>query len=221
MKMKKVIIVCVVLIAAVLTSNAQVFVGGGLGVDFNGGKYKGGSVSIDSPSKFSFNFTPKVGFYLNDNFAIGLEVGLSSTTTKTPKEIYGWSDDRKVSSFGWEVGAFARYNLLGTERLSLLLEGTLGVGGEKSKTKQGSTTQDGDSETMFGISVLPVLQYSLTDRLCLEMSCDFLRWGFLSSTVKDADDYGLKITTNSFGFGVNSGTLSVISILNLGLIFKF
>ena len=219
--MKKVILAVVVMIATVSMSNAQMFVGGGLGVDFSGGKLKGGSATIDAPSTFSFEFTPKLGFYLSSDFAVGVQVGLSSSSTKTPKEYsYYLSDDMKETTFGWELGVFARKNVLGTEKLSLLLEGLIGVGGSKPKTKVGSETTDDDSTFSFGISFLPVLEYSLTDKLSLEMSCDFLRLGFSSSTVTDADDSNNKATSTSFGLGVNAGTLP-LSWLNLGIIYKF
>ena len=42
--MKKVIISFVVFLVVVCSANAQVFVGGGLGVDFSGGKVKAGEI---------------------------------------------------------------------------------------------------------------------------------------------------------------------------------
>ena len=219
--MKKVFITCAVLIAAVFTSNAQVFVGGGVGLDFGGGKVKSGSSSQDLPSLFAIEFSPKVGFYLNDDFAVGLEVGFINMTAKQK----GNSSDLKVSAIGWGVSAFARHNVLGGEKLSLLLEGSIGVGGAKSKYTYGSSTSEGDPMFTFGIGVLPVLSYSLTDRLNIEVSCDFLRLGFQSVTEKDNDDKSYKETYYNFGFGVNTNgynfELESIPLLKVGVIFKF
>jgi len=220
--MKKLIVSVVVMIATISMSNAQYFVGGNLGMNLSGGKAKGGSTAIDLPSTFSIDFSPKVGFHLDDDFAVGLKVGLSNKTIKTPKEYSGYSDDRKESSSGWQVGAFARYNILRLNKFSVLLEGSVGVAGVKTKTKVGSVTTDGNPASVFAIGVLPVLSYSLTDRLSIETSCDFLELGFVSATVKNANDKKIKATSNSFGLGINNGTNSIVSdLLNVGLIFKF
>lgn len=225
--MKKVIISFVVLVAAVLSTNAQIFVGGGVGVDFGGGKSTSGGTSVDLPKSLAFSFTPKVGFYLNDDFAVGLEVGLLSMTQK--RTLYS-GDERKDNTTGWAVGAFARYNLIGGDKLSLLLEGSIAYGGMKDKTTVGSTTTNGDPVSTFGIGVLPVLSYSLTEKLSIEASCDFLRLGFLSITEKDSGNSNDKVTENYFGFGVNpigfnildiDETLGISNMFKVGLTFKF
>ena len=133
--MKKVFLAVVVMFATVTMSSAQVFVGGGVGFDLTGGKYKGGGASIDKPSGMAFNFTPKVGYYLSDDLAIGLEVGLVSLSMKTPKELTYSGDEIKQSIFGWGVSAFARQKLVGDEKISLHLEGSIGIAGAKGKTK--------------------------------------------------------------------------------------
>ena len=226
--MKKLIITFAVLIAVVFTSNAQVFVGGGLGVDYMGGKYSYGGTSVDLPTGFAFNLTPKVGFYLNDDLAIGLEVGFLNGTLKE-KGSGSSSQDEKFSLTGWGVGAFGRYRLVGEEKFSLLLEGSLGVSGAKTKETYGSTTRNGDPTTTISVGVLPVLSYSLTNRLNIEASCDFLRFGFDSYTTKSASNKDNKTTVNTFGFGVNSTTSSIdddgdmyfSDYLRVGILFKF
>jgi len=215
--MKKTIISFIVLVTVILNSNAQVFVGGGLGVEFSGGKSKYGGNSSDLPSEFAFSISPKVGYYLNDDFAIGLEVGFLSNTEK---EKVGTTEYKDITT-GWGVGAFARYNLVGDDRLSLLLEGSVSFAGMKSKEKAGSTTTDGNPMTALSIGVLPVLSYGLTDRLSIEASCDFLRLGFQSATVKNASNSDNKSTVNSFGFGVNSLPFESSSMFEVGLTFKF
>jgi len=227
--MKRVVLIIAVLVSGILTANAQVFVGGGIGVDLTGGKFKIGSNSIDAPSSFTFQITPKVGYYLSDDLSIGLEVGLISSSVTTPKEYLHWgaSDDQIVSIIGWQVGAFSRYKFVGTDKLSLLLEGGLAIGGYQSKTKYGSNTTDDDPVSLFTIGVLPVLSYDLSDRLSIEASCDFLRLGFTSNTLKDVDNKDNKMTTTHFGLGLNatnpaSDSLGVESpLFRVGLVFKF
>ena len=220
--MKKVILAVVAMFATVSMSSAQMFVGGSLGFGLTGGKDKGASTSIDKTSTFSFDFSPKVGYYLNDNFAVGLEVGLNSWSRKTPKEQFGGSDDLKNSSFGWEIDAFARYSLVKFNNFSVLLEGEIGIGGETSKTKIGATETKGNPVSTFGIGVLPVLSYSISDKWSIETSLDFLALGFWSETEKNANDKKNKSIDNSFGLSINNGTNSIISnTLNIGFIYKF
>ena len=220
--MKKLIISFVVFLVAICSSNAQVFVGGSLGVGLSGGKDTYAGKSVDLPKSTLFTLSPKVGYYVNDDFAIGLNVTFLSASEKSSKEYTGYADDRKSSVLGWGIGGFARYNILELNKFSVLLEGSLGVSGAKSKVKQGSTTVDGDPTFTFAIDVVPVLSYSLTEKWSIEASCDFLRLGFESVTEKDASDKKNKTTENSFGLLVNAGTNSIISdILSVGLIFKF
>ena len=219
--MKKVFISFILLVTVVLSSNAQVFVGGGLGVELSGGKSKFGGSSYDLPQTLAYSISPRVGFYLNDDFAIGLEAGFLS---KTEKETIGNIDYKDITT-GLGIGAFARYNLLRVDRLSMLLEGSVSFGELKTKEKGGSTTIDGDPTTAIGVGVLPVLAYSLTDRVSLEASCDFLRFGFQSLTQKDADNSSNKVTVNSLGFGVNSFGFNTLpfessSMFKIGLVFK-
>ena len=219
--MKKVLISFILLVTVVLSSNAQVFVGGGLGVEYSNGKSKFGGSSYDLPQTLAYSISPKVGFYLNDNFAIGLEAGFIS---KTDKETVSNIDYKDITT-GWGIGAFARYNMVRVDRLSLLLEGSASFGELKTKEKAGSNTIDGDPTTVIGVSVLPVLEYSLTNRLSLEASCDFLRLGFQSLTTKDVDNSSNKVTVNGLGFGVNSFGFNALSLepssmFKIGLIFK-
>ena len=223
--MKRILLIITVLVSTLLTANAQVFVGGGIGIDLVGGKVKSGSNSTDRPSIFVFQIIPKAGYYVSDDFAIGLDVGLMTISVTTPNMM--GNDDPVATTTAWQVGAFARYKLVGTEKLSLLLEGGLTIGGLKSKEKVGSNTTDGNPSSFFTIGVLPVLSYDLSDRLSIEASGDFFRLGFTLHTQKDANNKDYKQTTNNFGFGVNA--INPVSDLNdvssslfrVGLVFKF
>ena len=226
--MKKTFVAFAIFIVVVFTSNAQVFVGGGLGIDYAQEKDKNGSTSYDAYKAFALNLSPKVGYFLNDDFAIGLEVGLLTGTYKIPSS--GSSgNDRKYSLTGWSVDAFARRNLVGTEKFALLLEGSLGVGGVKGKSTYGSTTNEGDPTFVFAVGVQPVLSYSVTDRLSIEAACNFLRFGFQSATTKIGNNSNNKETVTTLGLGVNSSTINVdyggdISLsnpLSVGIVFRF
>jgi hypothetical protein len=65
--------------------------------------------------------------------------------------------------------------------------------------------------------------------LSIEASCDFLRFGFSSTTVKSSGSSDFKNTTNTFGFGANTPAMGIdeddgptfSNFFNVGLVFKF
>jgi len=223
--MKRVILIIAVLVSGILTASAQFFVGGSVGFDYDGGKYKRGSTSTDRTKSLTFQVAPKGGYYFTDRFGVGLDLGLGYTQRKTPN--YSGNDDRIVTEFDWQVGGFARYNLIGTEKLSLLLEGGVYYIGNKSKTKTGAVSVDNDPITTFAIIVLPVLSYNLTDRLSIEALCDFLRLGYALETRKSATNKDNKNTRSHFGLGVNAynpvAHLTYVDspLFRVGLMFNF
>jgi len=224
--MKKVIFVFVVWVAAALPVSAQFFVGGGFGVDFSSRKSSSGNVSVKTPSTFTFQFSPKIGHYLNDDFAIGLDVSFVQMN-RTSIINLALNEERKITTTAWGIGSFARYNFIEAEKFSLLLEGAMGIVGIKSKTKTGNTTREDDPFFGFTFGVFPVLSFNLTDNLNIEASSNFLRFGFQTLTQKDSNDSSSKVTQSGFGFGVNSSVRNIedMTIQNpvwrVGLVFKF
>ncbi len=216
--MKKVIVTVVVVLVTVLTSNAQFFVGGSVGLDFTSGKYKNNGVSVDAPSTFAFDISPRVGYYLTDRWAIGAEAGIE-------RSVKNYKGDSKKKEFQttWGIGAFARYHLIEVNKFAFILEGTLGYQGYKQKTKVNSTTQEGDPVNSFGLAVLPVLSYNLTEHISIEANCDFLRLGFYRVTQKGDN---VKYAGNYFGLGANYGDSDILKefisdLFQIGIIYKF
>ena len=219
--MKKVIISFVVLVAAICSSNAQVFVGGELGMGFYGGNTKDGNTTVDSPTTLSMRFSPKVGFYLKDNFAIGAELWLV-TNVFNDKAV---NDETKITDLGWGIAPFARYSVFEFGKFSVWFEGAASVYATSSKSKTGDISTDRPSTFTAGLSVAPLLSYSLTERINLEMDLNFLGLGIHSATqttkVSEGDD--IKRNNTSFSFGANSNSVFAgdLGTLTIGFIYKF
>jgi len=85
------------------------------------------NVSFGDKSQFSMDIVPKLGYFIQDNIAIGGQVGLHYETTKDAG-----------NSFRYEVGAFGRYYFSPAEVSPLLKHGrffgeaNLGIGGDNS-----------------------------------------------------------------------------------------
>jgi len=225
--MKKLILIVAVAVLGVLTANAQIFVGGSVGLDIMGGNIKAGSTSMNAPSILAIQVAPKVGFNLSDDLAVGVEAGFSRLTRKTPNTAL--TDERKVSENEWQAGIFARYNLIGTDKLSLLLEGGLSVAGRSSKTTLNGINTDGNPIFIFAIRALPVVSYNLSEKLNIELSCDFLRIGFEYLTWTQASDKNNGRSATNFGLGVNSSNYNVdpanhfcaiAPLFRLGVVYK-
>ena len=216
--------ISLIMLIAVLTAglaNAQLFVGGGVGVDFTGGKISGGSTTIKVPSALSLEIMPKVGYFLSDDLAIGAQFGfgISSTTITKDHPLYDNKEELKITETSWLVGAFARYRLAGTGDLSLFAEAGLDYAGLGGKAKSGSVTVEDDPTNIFRIGVLPVLSYNLSEKLSIEVSSDFLRFGFVSVTdyKNKGKESEVKATLTNFGLGLNSGS----DMFTIGIVFKF
>ena len=208
---KKVSILFVALVATVMLSYAQVYVGGSLGFNTSGGKFETtGAPAVDLPSTSSFHFSPRVGYYLDDNLSAGLMIGFGSDSRKDMVPGSGGSNlvEEKISTSSWSFAAFGRYKAWELKDFSLLLEGSLGVGGGTVDKVKGPTNHDGDKAFRFGLNVVPVLSYSITDKLSVEGQLNFLSFGFNTETITEkfpgtpaTED---KTSTNRFGLGVNN-----------------
>ena len=216
--MKKIIIALFTLSLTALTVNAQTFVGGGMGLNYGSGQNSNDSGYEYSSSSFGFNITPMVGYFLNDNMSIGVQVSLGNSWSKY-KATYpdaNNSEQKQIQS-RWGFNIFGRYKLLGLgiENLSLLAHGTIGVSGGNYKRIEDAITTKQPGGTSYGINAYPVLSYKLSDKLDILASCDFLTFGYRFSTVKQPDN-NLKSTNHNFDLGFNS-----FSGLNIGFIRKF
>ena len=226
--MKKILFSVLFACMMVICVQAQVFVGGSFGFDYSEYKESSGSTTYKGPAVFAFEFSPMVGFYLTDNFAIGTKINLG---------VFGMNDreDKPTKDQATLIGfsPFIRNNLVSVGNLSLLLETSVGVNAISSKSTYESVSVDGPSALIVGISAVPILSYNFTDRLSIEMHTNILRLGLGTSVVKEkfgSTEY--KDTNTYFGFGVNPSGLSS-TIMNefdilinetpfqIGMVFKF
>ena len=217
--MKRVIVAIFTLLVTVLAVNAQVFLGGGLGLSFNDGKSSSGSTEY-SGSGFGLNISPQVGYYLNDELAIGVSGYLGNSWSNSQRtDPDDPTNDREYKYFSgrWGINVFGRNKLmgLGIENLSLLVEGSIGVQGGSSKNTENEITTKFPGSTVYGINARPVLSYKLSDKLDVLAYCNFLTIGYSYQTQNRPDDK-YKHKGHNFNLGFNS-----FSDLNIGFIYKF
>ena len=215
--MKKLIAEIFILIVTVFTVNAQVFVGGDLGLNFGDVK-NSYSYCEDFTSEFGFRISPQVGYYLNDDLAIGVSGHIDKNRSNLKIDFFLPVEGKdKTVSESWGVNVFGRYKLmgLGIENLSLWVEGSAGV---SENSVKGLTTEGMQKKlegTVYDINVLPVLLYKLSDKIHVLAYCNFLTIGYSYQTQNNTE-LSVKSKNHNFNFGFNS-----FSNLSIGLIYKF
>lgn len=145
------------------TEKGNMMVGANLGNI--GGTFQNGG------SKFNLNLTPKLGWFIKDDIAIGGEVNL------------GLSTGNDQTDFIYGIGAFGRYFLKDksievSKRARWFLEASAGFNGVNTKAGDQSTNTNG-----LGLGFGPGLAYFITPNVGLEALLKYdLTVGFGSST---------------------------------------
>lgn len=176
------------LVAASLSANAQVYVGGGLSVHSydNASDYKKNTIEI----------IPEVGYNIDDKLAIGAEFGYSHT---------GFEGDVKSDMFKFEP--YLRYTFAKWNNVSLFGEFTVGYQYDKASVEKEVAGQDVEVSTKtntWSVGVRPGVSVDVTNHLSFVTRFGWL--GYKNSKVKDADksqgDFGLDVTANKIQFGL-------------------
>lgn len=102
--MKKLILMAAMMVAT-LAVNAQVYVGGSLG-------FESVKEHKDADALSSFSIKPEAGYNLDENWAVGIQLGFSSIDI---------DEDNSVSTF--EVAPYARYTFAKTGIASFFVDG--------------------------------------------------------------------------------------------------
>ncbi|WP_306353875.1 outer membrane beta-barrel protein [Flavobacterium sp. '19STA2R22 D10 B1'] len=154
-----------------------------------------------------FTFTPKVGYFVTENIAVG--VGLGITTSKTDRPFAG-IDERKTTVFSAEV--FGRYYMSPASKFSLFGELAVGFGNTKIKditsTPLGSLSTESKNNG-FNVGFAPGVNYFIAKNFALEAT-----FGVLSYNSSKPDVDGAE-STNKFDIGLK------MSDIKLGLVYKF
>ncbi|ADY53219.1 hypothetical protein Pedsa_2677 [Pseudopedobacter saltans DSM 12145] len=189
--MKKLILSIAVLSGLAFTTQAQtekgnVILGGSVG--FNTSKAEGAS-----KSDVNFNIVPSVGYFLNDNFAIGTGVGYQydkSVSTKRQNEAF------VVAPFGrYYVGLSNQFKFYG--QLSVPME----FGTDKSIDNNGDTGAKIGTTTDIGVNLAPGFAFYPTKRIGIELSVKGL--GYEHTQFKD-EATGAKAKNNAFGLNADT-----------------
>ena len=169
-----------------MVSSAQVFVGGSLG--FESVKDKNAEHSTTA-----FNFSPEVGYVINDAWCVGLPVGIGFAKTAAEKAI------NAKGTTTWSVEPYGRWTFFKSGVLSLFVDGVLGFSGATGSLGYGEF-QTGTNVAIF---VAPGVALSITDNISLVSRLGSLGWN------------------NQFGNGSYFGLAADASIGSVGVYYTF
>ncbi|MBW1298383.1 porin family protein [Aquimarina litoralis] len=164
---------------------------------FLSGSFGYNSTSTGDIKDNSFEFTPRAGFFVSDNIAVGARLGFTTSKQETPI-----TEDLKTNTFN--AGAFGRYYFTPSNKFSIF--GELGLEYASSKTEQGPGELKING---FGVNVGPGVSYFLSDHFALEAFWGALGYATAKPDVDNAE------STNAFTFGLD------LDDINLGLVYKF
>lgn len=172
--MKKLMLSAVVLATMALGANAQTqkgyyLIGGNIG-NIGADLQKGGS-------KFKIEVTPKVAWFIQDNLAVGGQIGLGYETQKDAG-----------NTFTYNVGPLARYyfgdaemdkvNINAPKPVRFFAEANAGIAGKNYKPKDG----DAVNTNGFNVGVGPGVAFFLNENIALEALAKYdLTLGFGST----------------------------------------
>jgi hypothetical protein len=195
--MKKVTLMMFVALIGVLSANAQFYLGGSLSLDMETTKPEGGKKTDQT----TFSIVPEFGYQLNQDLDLGI-TGIFSNE-KDP-------DGNK--STGWGLAPYARYSFVEFGRFSVWGQAGIFIGGaEADKTKLKSTT--------FGLTISPVLKYSLSGNVDLITGLNFFNVAFSQTAFKL--DGKKQNTVTSFGLGANTNDVATLGNISIGFAYKF
>ncbi|MDK2977982.1 MAG: hypothetical protein PWP52_696 [Bacteroidales bacterium] len=200
--MKKSILL-IMAVALTFSLSAQIKVGGSIGFMGQSSKTTTGGTTNEGPTYTDIVLLPNVEYMLSDNFSIGGKIGFSLDISKND------AADSKESLFMFHISPYVRMYFPLGDKLSFFGEGGIQFASGTEKVSVGSTTNDGDTRTIFGIGVIPGFSYGLSDKVSLELTTGFLGYQLTSinnnqdpETKDKINNYGLNIDFSSISFGI-------------------
>lgn len=223
--MKKIFILLAITFMA-FNANAQWFLGGGAGLNATiqeTPQQKLSYYTIEKSREYlvGFALTPKMGYYFKEKLALGLEPSIGVNFANTSQLVslpQGGYDYVKIEEtyINWRIAPFLRYAVFTHKKFALMLEGSVGVGGQHAIRSEYSVIGVGV------INIVPVLGYKLTDRLQLEATLNFINLGYnIDVHLAGKGDNKQKMIVHDLNIGFNAKSVFVLSQLSIGVIYKF
>ena len=197
--MKK-IMMTLAAIAVAATMNAQGYIGGSLGLDFQ-------NKLVDKDGKDAtgmfFQIKPEVGYNLDDKSSVGIVLGFGVTNNGSKMsfngvKFAGLKTDKSAIQF--QVAPYYRYKFVQFDKVDLFIDAMVSFQ---------YTKYDEWNNTTFGIGVRPGVAFNASDKISFVAK---LGDGLFFESSKDKDVDAVS------HFGLNANTLAALEI---GMYYNF
>ncbi len=174
--MKKILLMAAFAVAT-LSANAQVWVGGALGFNYENTK--------DVKKVTSFNIAPEVGYNLDENWAIALSLDFGYANHKPEiGDSYGVTD--------FTVAPYVRYTFARAGVANFFLDGGFGIGTSK--------VEDQDANTNWHIGIRPGVAFNITDHVSFVGTTGFLGYRH-QDAAHDINSFGFNANNQLLSVG--------------------
>lgn len=182
-------------------AKGDLFLGGSLNAAYGTSKAEVAGVDAEGPKTFTFQITPRVGYFLSDKIVAGLDLGFMTNSTNDKSS----GQEVKTTAMSYGGGVFARYYIVPTERFALFFEAGVNAMAGNSKVETAGVSVDGPNTFALNAGITPGVAVYVSKRVALEANYGFLGY---SSVSGKTDNGGVETKTNqgSFGLNINPGT---------------
>jgi Outer membrane protein beta-barrel domain len=161
-----------------------------------------GSIKGDGGSSYQLNIAPGIGYFIANNFVIGVGMDLIRTNSKSGVDLTGGTSTSQESNNNNVLfGPFIRYFIPFGDDKAFFIGSTVGFGNSKNQFTAGSTTQSINT-SLLTIGVGPGFTIYSSNGLALEA---LVKYNFANSNSK-IDVQGIQRTsktwTNAIDFSV-------------------
>jgi hypothetical protein len=161
-----------------------------------------GSIKGDGGSSYQLNVAPGIGYFIANNFVIGVGMDLIRTNSKSGVDLTGGTSTTQESNNNNVLfGPFIRYFIPFGDDKAFFIGSTVGFGNSKNQFTSGSTTQSINT-SLLTIGVGPGFTIYSSNGLALEA---LVKYNFANSNSK-IDVQGIQRTsktwTNAIDFSV-------------------
>lgn len=158
-----------------------------------------------------FTLSPKIGYFLSSDFAVGLDLGFNSNKLEE-SNVANITTENVVRQFG--IGGFGRYYFLPRNKFSLFGQASVNYLSAKNETTTGTTdpvtntityTESELKSNGFGVGLSAGANYFLNSHFALETFVGFLNYNTAKVDLpgaKSDDSFSLGIDLSSVSFGV-------------------
>lgn len=163
----------------VVNMDAQVYVGGSLGVNsFTSQKNAG------DKNETVFSFLPEIGYNINDEWAVGTVIGYVSDK---------WQGVEGISESAFTFNPYARYTFLKAGKVNMFVDGGIDF-----------TSASDTDWTSIGVGFKPGLAVNLTDNISFVTHLGFIGWQELNPEGEDNNitKVGVDLNGSNLSFGL-------------------